>query len=368
MAKIQFITTMAGHPWGGSEELWVKMAHDDLKKGNKVHCSIFNWRGVIPQKIEQLGHAGAKIHKRNRFQYPELLKKPWGKFVEKTIAFRQLKKHTKQAQPDKIIISMGGFCDLEVNPYRQYLLQLDKPFELIIHANPENYYLQYSNIEEIIKVCNKARKVWFVSNRLMEISIRQTGYSFPNGDITRNPVNMTETGILPWPEHQTMQMACVGRLQSSVKGHPLLFQVLSQLQWKDRAWHLNIYGSGPDESFYKHLVKSFHIEDKVTFQGFTNDVRKDIWAKNHILVMPSYYEGMPIALVEAMLCGRTSVVTNVGGNAEVLKDNDTGFIAEGVHLSSFSNAMERAWERKEEWKEMGEKCFTEASKYISKEV
>ncbi|MDI3521540.1 MAG: hypothetical protein PWR04_1528 [Anaerophaga sp.] len=347
---------MAGHSWGGSEELWVKMAHDDLKKGNTVHCSIFNW-GEVPKKIEHLVLSGAKIHKRNRFQYPELLKKPWGKFVEKTIAFHQLKKHTQQAKPDKIIISMGGFCDLEVNPYRQYLLQLNKPFELIVHVNPENYYLQNSKIEEIIKVCQKARKVWFVSLRLMEIAIRQTGYSFPNGGIIRNPVNMPETGILPWPGEETIQMACVGRLDAPVKGHPILFQALSQPQWIQRNWHLNIYGTGPDEPYFKHLVKAFGIEKKVTFHGFTNDIRNDIWAKNHLLVMPSYYEGLPIALVEAMLCGRTAVVTNVGGNAEVLKDNDTGFIAEGVHLSSFSNAMERAWERKEEWKEMGKKCF-----------
>jgi glycosyltransferase involved in cell wall biosynthesis len=362
-----YITTMAGHPWGGSEELWVKLALDDLKKGKNVHCSIFNW-GDLPKKIELLGHAGAKIHKRNRFQYPELFKKPWGKFVEKTFSLKQLKKQTNQASPDQVIISMGGFCDLEVNPYRQYLLQLNKPFELIIHVNPENYYLQNSKIGEIIRVCEKARKVWFVSHRLMEIAIRQTGYSFPNGDIIRNPVNMHETGILPWPTGETMQLACVGRLDAPVKGHPVLFQALSQSQWAKRDWHLNIYGTGPDEAYYKHLVEAFGIGKKVTLHGFTNDIRNDIWANNHILVMPSYFEGLPIALVEAMLCGRPAVVTDVGGNAEILDNNETGFIAEGVHLSSFSNAMERAWERKEEWKEMGEKCNAKASKYISKEV
>lgn len=357
---------MAGHAWGGSEELWVQMAREQLTSGHQVHCSVFNW-GKLPPKITQLQGHGATIHKRNRFQYPELYKKPWGKFIEKTVALTQLKKTVKKSKPNRIIISMGGFCDLEVDVYRNFLLQLQIPYEIIIHVNPENYYLQNSKIKEIVEACQKADKVWFVSQRLMEIAIRQTGYFFPNGDIIKNPVNMSETGVLPWPPDETLQMACVGRLQASVKGHPLLFQTLAKPEWRERKWHLNIFGTGPDEEYYKYLVRSFGISEKVTFHGFTNDIRKDIWTNNHILVMPSYYEGLPIALVEAMLCGRTAVVTNVGGNAEVLKDNETGFIADGVHLSSFSHAMERAWERKEEWKEMGEKSYAEATKYISKE-
>jgi glycosyltransferase involved in cell wall biosynthesis len=104
---------------------------------------------------------------------------------------------------------------------------------------------------------------------------------------------------------------------------------------------------------------------KVTFKGFTNDIRQDIWAKNHLLVMPSYYEGMPIALVEAMLCGRTAVVTNVGGNAEIIIDNESGFIADGVHLASFSNALERAWARKDQLKDLGKKAFESINHYIN---
>lgn len=354
---------MAGHPWGGSEELWVKMAHDDLASGKQVHCSIFNW-GTVPKKIKKLKDSGAVLHFRRRFQHSEWQKKPWGKLVEKTIALKQLKNTLSASRPDKIIVSMGGFCDLEVDIYRTFLLSLEVPFELIVHANPENYYLNFRKINETVKVCEKAQKVWFVSQRLMEIATRQTGYTFPNGGIIKNPVNMTQTGILPWPDMKVIQMAAVGRLQASVKGHPVLFQTLSQPEWQNRSWHLNIYGTGPDEPYYRHLVKAFGIEQKCTFHGFVSDIRNQIWANNHILVMPSYYEGLPIALVEAMLCGRPAVVTNVGGNAEVLEDNETGFISEGVHLSSFSNALDRAWKQKENWRRMGERCYNSIISFI----
>lgn len=82
--------------------------------------------------------------------------------------------------------------------------------------------------------------------------------------------------------------------------------------------------------------------------------------QNHILLMPSYYEGMPIALIEAMLCGRTAVATDVGGNAEVLTDNETGFISPGVNTDSFEKALEEAWQNKENWQEMGEMAYNDA--------
>lgn len=359
MKHLTFITTMAGHAWGGSEELWVKLADDALSQGHTVRCSIFNW-GKLPTKIEVLKSKGVKLHKRHRFIYPQLHKKVWGKFIEKTIAKREM--HKALNGSDKAIISMGGFVDLEVNAFRKPLLETNVPFSLIVHVNPDDYYLNNSKIEEIVSVCKKAEKVYFVSNRLWEIAIRQTGYSFPNGEIIVNPVNMDEIGVLPWFSTETVQMAIVGRLDAKVKGHAILLQVLSDKKWKNRSWHLNVYGVGEDLQYFQHLANSFEIQDRVTFHGFTNDIRNDIWAKNHILVMPSYYEGMPISLVEAMLSGRTAVATDVGGNAEIIEDGVTGFISYGVNRGAFDKALETAWQQRDEWKEMGGKAFESANR------
>ena len=71
---------------------------------------------------------------------------------------------------------------------------------------------------------------------------------------------------------------------------------------------------------------------------------RGIWKENHILVLPSRYEGLPLVLVEAMWCGRPAVVTDVGGNAELCRDRQTGFVAQSATLASVAEAMERAWE------------------------
>lgn len=356
-----FITTMAANPWGGSEELWVKLAHDAIKEGYDVECSVFDW-GQLPSKIKALKESGVRIKMRTRFIYSEFYKKPFGKSNEFTIANNQLNRHLKDK--DFAIVSMGGFSDLEVAAFRKPLLATKSPFSLIVHANPEEKYLNVESLAEIIKVCLKAHKVYFVSNRLKEIAIRQTGYLFPNGEIIINPVNMLETGILPYPDTLSLQMACVGRLVAKVKGQPILFQCLASEKWQKRKWHLNIYGMGRDLDYFESLVDSFNISDKVTFHGHVSDIRDDIWRNNHILLMPSYYEGMPIALVEAMLCGRTSVVTDVGGNAELIEDNISGFISKGVNKGSFQEALERAWQKNSDWVRMGNIAFKDAKNYF----
>jgi glycosyltransferase involved in cell wall biosynthesis len=54
-----------------------------------------------------------------------------------------------------------------------------------------------------------------------------------------------------------------------------------------------------------------------------------------------------------MMCGRPVVTTDVGGNREVLEEGVTGWIAEAATPASFDAALERAWNAKSKWAEMG---------------
>jgi L-malate glycosyltransferase len=97
----------------------------------------------------------------------------------------------------------------------------------------------------------------------------------------------------------------------------------------------------------------------VFFHGSVSDMR-EVWRKNHLLIMPSHMEGMPLAVVEAMLCGRPSVATDVGGILEWITDGVTGYIAGAATLACLDEALERAWRDKENWEAIGKAAHDRA--------
>jgi len=76
--------------------------------------------------------------------------------------------------------------------------------------------------------------------------------------------------------------------------------------------------------------------------------------------MPSIMEGMPLAVVEAMLCGRTVMATHVGGHKEWITHNINGFIADEPTVESISEAMEMTWSKKNNWESMGKAAHEKA--------
>jgi glycosyltransferase involved in cell wall biosynthesis len=57
-----------------------------------------------------------------------------------------------------------------------------------------------------------------------------------------------------------------------------------------------------------------------------------------------------------MLCGRICIVTDVGGNSEVIEDGVHGFIAKDVSAAGNGEVLERAWQRRADWQSMGEQA------------
>ena len=112
-------------------------------------------------------------------------------------------------------------------------------------------------------------------------------------------------------------------------------------KWRNRPVHLNIYGKGDDEDRLRIMLSDNDVKN-ITIHGYTNNVLK-VWEKNHIIFMPSFMEGLPIALIGAIFCGRVPVVTDIGAHCEVIEDNKTGFIAKKPEVLDLDEALERAY-------------------------
>jgi glycosyltransferase involved in cell wall biosynthesis len=102
----------------------------------------------------------------------------------------------------------------------------------------------------------------------------------------------------------------------------------------------------------ERLVRRLYLSDRVNFVGHVSSV-EEIWASNHVLVMPSRFEGLPLAMIEAMLCGRPVIATDVAGHSEVIEDGVTGFLADAPTVGSMVNALERFWARRDDVRSIG---------------
>lgn len=344
--------------WGGSEELWARMAEEALPLKHRVlHLSYET--ETIHSKMQSLIDKGLIVY--TRPSYKETSSNPLIQFTGKSLNFIR-KKISKsfekvfQQRPDIIIYNGTCYSIAEERILMKELEKANIPFCIIGHFNDERGRGGISDYQ--VRLVNKAyrrcKKVMFISERSMQNAKRQLINDIPNGIIVRNPVNLSSTIIIPYPTYNQTQFAIVGNLRIIHKGQDIVLEVLSTDEWKKRNWHLNIYGSGEDENYLKELVSHYHLTEKVTFHGKVNDIRA-VWEKNHILLMPSHMEGMPLAIVEAMICGRPCVATDVGGATEWIEDNISGFISEAPTVASFGKTMERAWVNLGGWEEIGKK-------------
>lgn len=82
------------------------------------------------------------------------------------------------------------------------------------------------------------------------------------------------------------------------------------------------------------------------------------------LALASRYEGMPLAVLEALLCGRPCLLTDVAGHAEYVTEGENGFLAGAPTVASVAAALERAWQRRPDLPAMGRAAAERARRQI----
>lgn len=90
---------------------------------------------------------------------------------------------------------------------------------------------------------------------------------------------------------------------------------------------LLMVGDGEYKQRVEERVKELKLEDRIILQSFRQDV-PDLLAASDLFVLPSLWEGFPIALVEAMAMGKAVVATNVDGTPEIVKNEENGILIE----------------------------------------
>lgn len=356
--RFVFISSMASSPWGGSEELWSQAAVRLAHEGHQVAASVAYWPQLSP-KVTELAKQGIDLSVRKPVQYT-VPQRVWLKATrqqrgQETFIWLQ------QQNPDLVVIAQGGSQDgLE---WMKFCCKVGLPFVTVVQCNTECMWPDDERGNIMANIYLAAQKVFCVSRKNLELLEHQIGVPLPNGEVVWNPYNVSPEQPPAWPaERDVWKLACVARLEPAAKGQDLLCLVMTRRKWQDRSVEINLYGTGRNERNLKQLVDRLQLKN-VHFRGHVANVT-GIWELNHLLVLPSRYEGTPLALVEAMWCGRPAVVTDVGGNAEMCVDGETGFVAAAPTMGLLEQALERAWACRHDWKFMGQAARARAEQLI----
>jgi glycosyltransferase involved in cell wall biosynthesis len=158
--------------------------------------------------------------------------------------------------------------------------------------------------------------------------------------ILKNPVNLPKS----LPERSSaspIRFLYLGML-SEPKGAFDLIDAMTQLDDTERRrLHLTIAGHGKiDEARAKVIAHG--LEDIVTVRGWLNAEERDaLLAETHVFALPSHFEGLPMALLEAMSFGIAPIATPVGGIPDVLTDGENGLLVPPGDHQAIAAAIRR---------------------------
>ena len=342
--NVCFLSTMQGFSWGGSELLWAEAACLAAREGHRV-TAVTHPAAREAAQLTELRSLGVEVIHRPGAKGHRLVR-AYERHVGTFPAIAR-------SRPDVILISMGSAYDTAHDLELIRSLERSKvPYVVVCQHCPEHQILRPEHRERVLRFYCRAQHVAFVAEMNHRSLERQLAGKISEASVIRNPVNLDSLGAVAWPERGPAGLACVARLDVNFKGQDILFEVLGSDHWRSRDWTLRLYGEGPHREYLGALARFRGIDERTEFRGHVSDIRS-IWRENHLALFPSRSEGTPLALVEAMVCGRPPVVSDVGGNAEWVQETGSGFLAEAPTVSSFGAALERAWTARGRWEEIG---------------
>lgn len=359
--KIHFLSLLRRCPWGGSEELWSGAAERLLADGHHVSACVKWWpTGVRRPQLESLAKRGLRLsYWGQHVPLPQRV----GRIVDRSV--RKLFR-ARNANADGLERAISTSTDLLVvnSPGNRFPVSTVEfcrnrgiRYALICQSVSESEWIADSELAEFRSAYRGAEAAFFVSHANLESTACQLAFRQGGFRVVSNPYKVDRSQAFQQPRHDTQaRLAFVGRLEPEHKGLDLLFRALAGPSWRARDFHLNIYGTGRSAEQVKAMAAFLGIAERVTFHGHV-DAIESVWRENELLVLPSRHEGLPLAVIEAMMCGRPCLVTDVSGNPEHVEDGRTGFVAQGATVNAVAVALERAWSARDRWAEMGRAAY-----------
>lgn len=211
---------------------------------------------------------------------------------------------------------------------------------------------------DVVSSKRKLANRWLLSRYLDAINAccQFSATALANNDgFTRLPIEVIENGI-EWKRYQShtdktslraklgldanrKYVACVARFHP-IKDHTSLLQGFAQLAKQRTDVDLLLIGDGPRREELHTLVQQLGIQDRVQFLGVRSDVA-DLLQAVDVFALTSLCEAASLTLLEAMAAGLPVVVTDVGGNPEIVRQEKEGLLVPRQDAAAIGYALSR---------------------------
>lgn len=152
----------------------------------------------------------------------------------------------------------------------------------------------------------------------------------------------------PTPVPDARRLVCIGRL-AEAKGQSLLVEAAAQLKSEGLDFEIVVAGGGPMHSELEALVTRLDVRDRIKLLGWVSGetVRSELLA-SRAMVLPSFAEGLPVVVMEALALGRPVIASRIAGTPELVEHGVSGWLIEAGSLESLTGALREALTAKPE--------------------
>ena len=153
----------------------------------------------------------------------------------------------------------------------------------------------------------------------------------------------------------------VARLHSQ-KGHDYLIPIIPEIIRKFPQAHFIWVGDGEHQAYLEQMLQKYKVETRVTFLGYRNDIPHFLTAAD-LFLFPSYQEGLPFAVLEAMVYGLPIVASDTGGIPEMITHKKNGLLFSTGNSQELQQQLDWALTHLDEMGRMAEAAKIEVEKF-----
>jgi glycosyltransferase involved in cell wall biosynthesis len=304
--------------WGGGEEQVLGLVTHLAKRGHVNHVAT-DRRGRLFERSQSLGIRTLPIILRNDL---DLRSVPRLRRLIRLQRYDIVHLHTKRAHAISLWLPKSGR-----SPRYVVTRRMD-------YAEPNNWYtrlLYNRRVDGVIAISQR------IAQLLFEAGVEKSRIRLIHSGI--DPQTLNNRQPAPRPFATPPVIGTVAVLEER-KGHRYVLEALSSLRREGVRVKYRIAGEGSLKQDLQDCTVRLGLEEDVEFVGFVADIGSFLSSVD-IFVLASLYEGLGVALLEAMAAARPVIASRVGGMVDAVVDSVTGFLVGPKDVEELARAIRK---------------------------